>query len=349
MRAARANLAQRVKFQDPGPDPLADDASASFNLPSRDGETIEEPTGALLPPFGPDELSILCESDAEVPSPAIAEVEAPAPAAAEANDLGPYGDADEEVDEVARTRWAMDVIQQCIKNRHARQSFAAVVRKAQEMFMTPEAMDAGASGGIYYTKAALMVRVTLRNDPVVESALAYAWQRVVHAEMNIRYASREHLIAFRAGGRMGSGQLVLSRAAYATMIRKLYLLLKDDDRDAKINPAECLKSIQEDWPKDSVGQSEMSESAFQSCWFELADLVVEGLRAEEYAVWLADAADAITMWRGGAAAAAAERGAAAEGDDEEHWLGWRCDEHFLDRGSCHTSGRTPDYGQALFS
>ena len=293
----------REQFED------GEDTTPQDSIP--DTPTVEPHIDDVEPDEPDVALELQTDGDAEqhVPTP-----DADAGADVEAADTDTEAEA---ADSVAKTRWACAVIEHCIANRNGRQSFATVVRQAREMFMTTEAMDAGAEMGVYYSNAALMVRASLRNEPEVLDALKYAWQRVVHAELNVRIDSREPRVAFRVPfvGLSSGTELALSPRAYATMIRKLYLLLKETERDARVNAVECVRSIKEDWPKDSAGGGDLKEVQFFNCWFELADLVVEGLRAADYAVFLADAADAITDWHG-------------EGD--ERWLGWRVDHHLLD-------------------
>jgi hypothetical protein len=65
-----------------------------------------------------------------------------------------------------------------------------------------------------------------------------------------------------------------------TMIRKLYLLLKQADSDYRISATECARSVATDWPKDCGGRSTLDERQFCSCWFELVDLCVDGVRAD---------------------------------------------------------------------
>ena len=222
-----------------------------------------------------------------------------------------------------RARWARKVIRRGLRARSRRQTFESIVRQAREMFLTDAARDAGAEENKFYSNAALMLRASLRQEPEVIEALGYAWQRVTHAELNIRSESRQ--CGAQARGRtIGSAELSLSRVAYATMIRKLYLTLKERDRDAKIHPNDCLRSVAEDWAKDAGGATVLNEPTFHNCWFELADLNVESVLTDEYAAWIRSSADAITEWRG-------------EGD--ERWLGWRFDQSLLDSLSGHVKLR----------
>ena len=245
--------------------------------------------------------------------------------------VGNSGDPEEELDEedeedpsgpsVARVHWAHAIIENCVRNKNGRQSFANIVKLAREQFMTEEAVDAGAENGRYYSNAALMVRATLRTEPEVEDALSYAWNRVTRAERNVTSSDRDGSFDPRQSPMLH--EPTLSHTAYKTMIRKLYLVLKHQERDAKVDAVECMMSIKDDWPRDSNGDTELTMTAFMRCWFELADLWVDSVRPEEYSAWLRTAADSITMWR--------------DGDvlSERQWLGWRFDPSMLEAITAH--------------
>ena len=213
----------------------------------------------------------------------------------------------------------MGVIERCIKSRNERQSFGNLLKQAREMFMSEDALDMGAEDNEYYTNAALMVRAGLREDPLVVEALRYAWNRIRLSERNLLLETREYEFGPEKPPRDGEPEFTLTKVAYGTLIRKLYIALKLREKsDAKINPVECLHSMKDDWAKDSCGQKTMSEMAFNKCMFELTDLWVEGVDASDYADFLTAIADAITAWRN------------PGGGDEGRWMGWRFDEETLD-------------------
>ena len=178
---------------------------------------------------------------------------------------------------VAQINWALATIERCIATRRKRQAFAAVVSNARSMFLDADAIRAGAENGTFYSNAALMVRSSLRGAPEVVKALRYAWQTVLAAEPT----------------------RVLSQVAYATMLRKLYLTLKIDEGNVRIDATQCVRATRVDWPRDSRGCHELSETAFCQSWFELVDLWCDCVGACDYAAWLRRAAERITTCRDG--------------------------------------------------
>ena len=180
-----------------------------------------------------------------------------APGAAGSGGAGPGAATPAALDEeearertlVARVHWAQAVISNVMRKQHARESFASIVQQAKEMFMTEAAVEAGAENGRYYSNAALMVRAGLRHEPEVAEALAYAWEKLTLAESNISRDFRAAPAPVAVAGLMsleGNAQAPvqsLSREAYGTMIRKLYLLLHQQEADPKIDAVECLMTV----------------------------------------------------------------------------------------------------------
>ena len=217
------------------------------------------------------------------------------------------------------------------------------------MFLDDSAISAGAENGQYYSQTAMVVRATLLREPQVVAALQYAFDCCTRAEANISSQHRELIVGTLAWENGNSPENAsLSFAAYSTMIRKLYLFVKGRDADADIDVTECLASVKEDWRKDSHGLAHLDKESFSKCWFELADLNVDSVRAEDYAAWICSAADTITAGYSETTSASQDSGGAqltnarcggtscaggvTEGvlQPSRRWLSWRRDETLLD-------------------
>ena len=97
-----------------------------------------------------------------------------------------------------------------------------------------------------------------------------------------------------AGSRFFSPVPTLTKADYATMSRKLYLVIKEREFDYDIDPNDSLESLEADWYDDAQGKAELTEAAFHRCVFQLVDMHIDALGAEEYASWIHGIVDAIT-------------------------------------------------------
>ena len=55
------------------------------------------------------------------------------------------------------------------------------------------------------------------------------------------------------------------------------------------------EAVEEDWEADSGGADELSEEAFKSCWFQLADVQTDSIDGAEYAEWIRSMIKQMTM------------------------------------------------------
>lgn len=191
----------------------------------------------------------------------------------------------------ARVGWAMAKIEHVVVNRKARKDFVAIIRRARENLLDKDAIAAGARDGKFYTNAALMVRESLRDAPEVRDALRAVWLAMCCAE-----ASSQEPEVYEAHAPHFEGT-VLTFKVYSTMIRKVFLAVKEDKCDGKINWMTVRTCAKEDWPRDLRGGCELTELAFNRCWFELADVHVDSLRSQDYATWMLHVASRCTEWR----------------------------------------------------
>ena len=159
---------------------------------------------------------------------------------------------------------AARVIQRCAKNMKIRRMFPSM-EKLRSLFMDERALAAGAADSVWYKPAALAIREALRTAPEVVQALNDAWEACSAA---------------------ADSPKELTMQSYSIMCRKMYLADKIDDADSEIDPKDCLDTIAEYWADDTGGQSALTEELFKRCWFQLADLNVDTVGADEYAEWL---------------------------------------------------------------
>ena len=61
---------------------------------------------------------------------------------------------------------------------------------------------------------------------------------------------------------------------------------QESQSDLEIDPLDCEESALTDWRTDCQGQPCMREAHFQSCWFQLADLHIDGLEPEQYVKYI---------------------------------------------------------------
>ena len=179
--------------------------------------------------------------------------------------------ADDEGDEI---RWAMQKLEGAIRKRNFAKQFQEVIHSARESFLDQRALEAGAKGNAFYSDSALAIRQALRDDPLVADALDSAWLAISGA----------------------AGRSTLTREAYATMNRKLYLALKAEDRDLEIDVNDCLVSLKDDWKEDAQGRQTIDEAGFKKCFFQLADTMTDSVDAGEYAAWVSKTVGKITQW-----------------------------------------------------
>ena len=206
---------------------------------------------------------------------------------------------------------AVNIMQRVVRARRARRMWAAVVDRARAFFLNPQAIAAGAKSGKYYSDVALVVREGLRSDPKVVAALEEAWRCVRAAARNTPHG--EHLsgttwldlpIADCCGG-AHVARRSLGPAQYRTMLRKMYLVVKEMSGDVDIDPIDCLESIQDDWSRDAgasaggeEGAAGVSQEGFHRAWFECCDLHLTSVQSGDYVDWLRRCTRRITRYTG---------------------------------------------------
>ena len=123
-----------------------------------------------------------------------------------------------------------------------------------------------------YTQEMLLKRDQLRHDPMVQSALDAAWERL--------------------GAARDFGD-VIPWSGYQAMCRKLYLLFKIQRRESYLESADALSEIERDWPVDSNKKEHMTKEDFGACFFQLADVHTDNVKARSYAALIQTAAAGI--------------------------------------------------------
>jgi hypothetical protein len=161
-------------------------------------------------------------------------------------------------------------------NRAATEQWIGAVTKLRHSFIDKKAEAAGALDNPLYSNSALAARDALRNTPEVIAALDEAWNACI-----------------RASGRPDATGL--TREEYFVMSRKIYLAIKCLDADDDISVDDVLEAAEEDWLEDSEGKAELSEQAFKTCWFQLADVHVDDIDASEYSDWIREIITEMTM------------------------------------------------------
>ena len=109
-----------------------------------------------------------------------------------------------------------------------------------------------------YSEEMLVKRDGLRHDPMVQSALDAAWERLA--------AAREFGDTIPWGG-------------YQAMCRKLYLLFKIQRREGYLEASDALVEITRDWPTDSNKKDHMNKEDFCAAFFQLADVHTDDVEA----------------------------------------------------------------------
>ncbi|KAL1500649.1 hypothetical protein AB1Y20_013297 [Prymnesium parvum] len=159
------------------------------------------------------------------------------------------------------------------RNRHFDYHYAHTLR------MDDKAIAAGATGHVNYSSDMILRRTALRTENQVLAALEKAWVACAN-------------ICAKNG--------LMSVEGYASMSRRLYLLLRLEDAaeehaamgkpdtilKVEIDPQDCLSTIEEDFAEDSKGKSHITQNDFYDCFFQLADLYTDGASAKQYAEWI---------------------------------------------------------------
>lgn len=82
--------------------------------------------------------------------------------------------------------------------------------------------------------------------------------------------------------------LSLTKSGYEEMMLRFYkVLLGSDDEEAG------MKSIQEDWERDTLGKGWLGRGCFNKAMFELVDMWCEGVDVEEYTTFLTTMLEAV--------------------------------------------------------
>jgi hypothetical protein len=172
----------------------------------------------------------------------------------------------------ARTAAAVK-LQNFVRRRKEMATWSTLIQQLpqlRDMYMDREALEAGAASNPLYSARMLATREKLRTDPLVIAALDCAFDSLLFP-----------------------GRSSVSRKAYYTMSRKLYLaaVLQDAEDTGEVDtslldPRECMRSIDADWATDSEGKSGLERERFHHVIFQLADLQTKGVSAEEYSNWV---------------------------------------------------------------
>lgn len=226
-------------------------------MSARDAAGHDEPVEGDGAGDGPSSAPSATDASHAPPAPAAAAPGAAAAAAVKVNTLQRLFDAagqadDGEVDDdwVREVKKALTTLQRSIARRRVRENFQAVISKARERFLDPDALAAldgigGIERGKFYSDAALMTREGCWSRPEVQEALHRMWKAVKEI----------------------AGSPIIPREVYAIFYRKAYLTIADQNSDSQIDPVECMGSVEDDWRKDISGGrgGEMDEPAFKRC------------------------------------------------------------------------------------
>lgn len=113
-------------------------------------------------------------------------------------------------------------------------------------FLDADAEAAGACSSDWYTDTMLLERDLLRQHPVVIAALKEAFEML-----------------------LSPGSTKLSKEAYFTVGRRVYLRSCLQTGDADIDAQECLAELRRDYAKDCGADGELDWEQFRDSWFEL--------------------------------------------------------------------------------
>lgn len=199
---------------------------------------------------------------------------------------------------------AVQTVQRVVRLHQARRMWTAVVERAKSKFLDEQAIEAGARNGKFYSNAALIVREGLRSEAAISEALTEAWRCMCTAAHNTPHGEPGYprgttwLGLPMADRRRKRGSL--GPAAYRTMLRKMYLVVKNMNGDVQIDPHDCLESIGADWARDAgaSGSSVVDEEAFHFSWFECCDVHVASVHSNDYVEWLRRCTRRVTRYTG---------------------------------------------------
>ena len=165
------------------------------------------------------------------------------------NRVRPFSYVMTESDHAARERWAQSKLKRMLAHRQGRNAFTEVVLQARKNFLDDDAIRAGAEDGRFYTTCALVAREANTRSPEVVQALRAAWVACHEARRHAAYRSSGCTWAAlvdrpsTASPRLTAAVMTLGPASFRTMIRKLYLSMKQGARDYAIDSIDCMRSI----------------------------------------------------------------------------------------------------------
>ena len=143
--------------------------------------------------------------------------------------------------------------------------------RLRRMYLDSEAVAAGARDSSLYTDEYLVLRELCRSDPAVQAALTRAWEACAQ------------------------GEEMMSKTAYLSMARRIYLVLAM--RMGTPNSTECREISEKDWERDANGKDHLTRAEFFSSWFQLTDVNTIGVQAGEYAAFILRMTDRIARVR----------------------------------------------------
>ena len=124
----------------------------------------------------------------------------------------------------------------------------------------------------WYSEEALAARSALRSNPLVLAAIREAWKTILQCS--------------EVAGQVEAGQPnMLSMDAYFTSYRKLYLMQAVVLGDVNVEAEDCAEIAEEDWVKDSQGNTTIDETTWSEGWFEWLDMHTDSIDASEYVTW----------------------------------------------------------------
>ena len=189
---------------------------------------------------------------------------------------------------------AVKYIQRKWKGRHLRRMLARFpsIDQLKSMYLDPKAQAAGAATSKWYTGLALAAREHVRLSDEVNDCCREAWIAINEAA---RHWAGERAREVGLAAKMAPDDIErsvllaqsaldhgLTREVYDVMSQKLYILGKLQEEDDDIDANDMLETAQEDWEDDTGGAPLLTEEAFKRSWFQLIDLHVESIDAEEY-------------------------------------------------------------------
>jgi len=157
----------------------------------------------------------------------------------------------------------------------ATSTFANIITELKQTYLDDQALAAGAEDVIWYSDEMLVARERLKKSKVVIDAIRAAWDAVL--------SSCAHL-----GDEAEFFDEYLNKYEYGTMMRKVYLAIKEQEEDGDFEAEEFTDVMDQDWATDAHGKAHMDYDDFFQCMFQLADLNTSSVDGTDYARWLRD-------------------------------------------------------------